>query len=403
MTSRALGAPPAGFLDAGSGEPLHEAARDVLATLLGVGTEGTPDLGADPAVWVDPARRYGSARRAQILSDRARETVAGHLGCRPDEVSFTSSGTQAVHLGLLGSLSGRSRVGDGLVTSAVEHSSVLAVADHHRAGGGRSELVSVDDVGRVDLAAWSDAVRAPGVAVAALQSANHEVGTRQPIAAAAAACADAAVPLLVDASQSVGRALRVPDGWSLLTASAHKWGGPPGVGILAVRSGTRWRSTLPSDSREGGRVPGFPAVVWTVAAAAALDAQVAAAEAEDRRLTRLVDHIRSEVVLRVPDCVVLGDPLDRLPHVVTFSCLYVDGEAMLDALDGAGFAVSSGSSCTSSALEPSHVLVAMGALSQGNVRVSLPRGVTDEDVARFLDVLPGVVSDVRGDLRTVGL
>ena len=258
MTSRALGAAPAGFLDAASGEPLHEAARNVLATLLGAVGDGGSGPHPDPALWVDPGRRYGSARRARILSDGARETVAGHLGCRPDEVSFTASGTQAVHLGLLGALSGRARAGDVLVTSAVEHSSVLAAAEHHAGSGGSTRLVGVDAAGRVDLEAWADAVGARGVAVAALQSANHEVGTRQPVEAASAACAAAGVPLLVDAAQSVGRAAPLPEGWSILTASAHKWGGPPGVGVLAVRSATRWRSTLPRDDREGGTRPGLP-------------------------------------------------------------------------------------------------------------------------------------------------
>ncbi len=402
MTSRTPSIAPPGYLDAASSEPLHHAAREVLATLLGVhGESPAPNL-LDAAVWVDPTRRYGSARRAQILYDQARETVAHHLGCRSDEVSFTSSGTQAVHLGITGGLAGRRRIGDLLAASAVEHSAVLHSADHHRAGGGRTHLVGVDPLGRVELADWATAVAQPGVALACLQSANHEVGTRQPVAEAAEICLGAGVPLLVDAAQSVGRFEPLPTGWSILTASAHKWGGPAGVGVLAVRSGTRWRATGPVDEREAGRVPGFPGVALAMAAAAALEAQVTSADAEDVRLTRLVDRIRGEVASRVPHTEVLGDPIDRLPHIVTFSCLYVDGEAVLDELDRAGFAVSSGSSCTSSALEPSHVLVAMGALSQGNIRVSLPRGVRTADVEQFLDVLPGVVALVRAALGAPG-
>jgi cysteine desulfurase len=230
-------------------------------------------------------------------------------------------------------------------------------------------------------------------------SANHEVGTVQPVADAAAACAAAGVPLYVDAAQSAGR-VPVPGGWSLLTASAHKWGGPPGVGVLVVRKGVRWSSPLPADERELGRVPGFPNLPAVVAAAASLRARAEEQEAEAARLAPLVDRIRDRVAATVPDVEVVGHPTGRLPHLVTFSCLYVDGEALLHALDARGFAVSSGSSCTSSTLTPSHVLEAMGVLSHGNVRVSLHRETTEADVDRFLAVLPDVVAELR---RTAGV
>jgi cysteine desulfurase len=119
------------------------------------------------------------------------------------------------------------------------------------------------------------------------------------------------------------------------------------------------------------------------------------AATERVRLSALVDRIRATVSARIPDVEVVGDPVERLPHLVNFSCLYVDGEALVHALDREGFAVSSGSSCTASTLQPSHVLEAMGVLTHGNVRVSLHRDTTAEDVDRFLDVLPGIVGDIR--------
>ncbi len=332
-----------------------------------------------------------------MLLEQARAEVAELLGARPDEVSFTSSGTQAVHLGVLGALRGRRRTGRHLVTGAVEHSSVLHAAEVHEHDGGTVETVGVDRTGRVDAAAFAAAVSRPGTALACLQTANHEVGTLQPVAEAAQACLAAGVPLLVDAAQSAGR-LPVPDGWSILTASAHKWGGPAGVGVLAIRKGTRWRSPYPQDERERRRVPGFENVPAVVAAAAALRARVAEEAAQGPRMSALVDRIRAEVPRLVPDVEVIGDPVRRLPHIVTFSCLYVEGEALLTELDRAGFAVSSGSSCTASTLRPSHVLEAMGVLTHGNVRVSLPRGVTDGDVDRFLAVLPDVVRRIRASL-----
>jgi cysteine desulfurase len=168
--------------------------------------------------------------------------------------------------------------------------------------------------------------------------------------------------------------------------------------VLAVRKGTRFRSALPADEREGGRVPGFANVPAIVAAAASLRAVRAEAAAENARLHALVERIRAAVPRLVPETEVVGDPVDRLPHLVTFSCLYVDGEVLLSELDRAGFAVSSGSSCTSSSLVPSHVLAAMGVLTEGNVRVSLPSGTRGEQVERFLAVLPELVARVREPL-----
>ncbi|GAA2698528.1 cysteine desulfurase family protein [Nonomuraea recticatena] len=371
------------YFDAASTEPLHPRAREALITAMDAG-------------WADPARLYGQARRAHLLLEQARTEVAEALGARPDEVSFTSSGTQAVHLGVLGTLHGRRRAGRHLVTSAVEHSSVLHAAAVHEGEGGMVSTVGVDLAGRVDLAAFGAAVAMEGTALACLQTANHEVGTLQPVERAAAICREHGVPLLVDAAQSAGR-LPIPQGWSVLTASAHKWGGPAGVGVLAVRKGTRFRSFLPEDERERRRVPGFENVPAVVAAAAALVAVKEEAERDNARLSALVDVIRERVPQVVPDVEVIGDPVDRAPHIVTFSCLYVDGEALLTELDKAGFAVSSGSSCTASTLRPSHVLEAMGVLTHGNVRVSLPRGASAAEVDRFLTVLPDVVRRIRQD------
>ncbi|HKS98200.1 MAG TPA: aminotransferase class V-fold PLP-dependent enzyme, partial [Rugosimonospora sp.] len=149
--------------------------------------------------------------------------------------------------------------------------------------------------------------------------------------------------------------------------------------------------------------PGGLGLPEIVAAAASLRAVLAEQAEQARRLHALVDLVRREVAATVPDVEVVGDPVDRLPHLVTFSCLYVDGEALLHELDRAGFAVSSGSSCTASTLRPSHVLEAMGVLSHGNVRVSLHRGTTEAEVRRFLDVLPGIVADLRTRAGVAGL
>ncbi|MGN6330888.1 MAG: cysteine desulfurase family protein [Motilibacteraceae bacterium] len=386
------------YLDAASAQPPHPAARAAWAATLERG-------------WADPSRLHPEGRRAAALLDAARAGVAHALGAHPDEVSFTSSGTTAVHTGLLGLLTAAARR-DGepgrVVVSAVEHSAVLRAADAHAAAGGEVSVVPVDRTGRVDVeeflaaVAGQDGARA---AAACLQSGNHEVGTLQPVAEVAAGCGRLGVPLLVDAAQSVGR-MPVPAGWSVLAASAHKWGGPPGVGVLVVRRPVRWRSPWPEDEREAGRFPGAPPLPAALGAASALEsirADPAAEAGESARLSALVERIRTEVTRRVPDVEVVGHPDLRLPHIVTFSCLYVDGEALVTGLARAGHSVSSGSSCTSSTLRPSHVLEAMGVLTHGNVRVSLPYGTSGADVDAFLEDLPRVVAEVRSAAGVAGL
>ncbi|MEW1872689.1 aminotransferase class V-fold PLP-dependent enzyme [Streptomyces caelestis] len=371
------------YFDAASGAPLHPVARQALTASLDEG-------------WADPARLYREGRRARLLLDAAREAAAEAVGCRPDELVFTSSGTSAVHSGIAGALAGRRRAGHHLIVSAVEHSSVLHAAEVHQAGGGAVTEVAVDRTGAVSPSGYADALR-PDTALACLQSANHEVGTVQPVAGVAEVCRAAGVPLLVDAAQSLGWG-PVEGDWSLLAASAHKWGGPPGAGLLVVRKGVRFAPQGPRDERESGRAAGFENLPAIVAAAASLRAVRAEAAEEAVRLRELTERIRARVPRLVPDVEVVGDPERRLPGIVTFSCLYVDGETLLHELDRAGFSVSSGSSCTSSTLTPSHVLRAMGVLSEGNIRLSLPPGTRAEDVERFLSVLPEVVSGVREKL-----
>ncbi|MFJ4733167.1 cysteine desulfurase/sulfurtransferase TusA family protein [Streptomyces sp. NPDC088770] len=371
------------YFDAASSAPLHPVARQALLAALDEG-------------WADPARLHREGRRARLLLDASREAAAEAVGCRADELTFTSSGTRAVHSGIAGALAGRRRVGRHLIVSEVEHSSVLHSAEAHEADGGSVTRVPVDRQGRVAVGSY-EAVLREDTALACLQSANHEVGTEQPVAEVASVCRTAGVPLLVDAAQSLAWG-PVGGDWSLLTASAHKWGGPSGTGLLVVRKGVRFAPRGPVDERESGRAAGFENIPAIVAAAAALRAVRAEAAEEAVRLRELTERIRARVPRLVPDVEVVGDPVRRLPGVVTFSCLYVDGETLLHELDREGFSVSSGSSCTSSTLTPSHVLKAMGVLSEGNVRVSLPSGTPEEEVERFLAVLPGAVAGVREKL-----
>lgn len=382
MTPTTPSAPssPRVVLDAGGAAPLLPETLEALRA-------------ARYEAWSGPRRLHSEGRRAGLLLGAARETVAGAVGARTEEVRFAPSHTAALHAAVGAIAPARRRVGRRIVASAVERSALLAAAEH--TSPDEVTLVPVDRLGRVDADAFGAAVAADGVGLACLQHANAEVGTLQPVGAVHAAARAAGVPLLVDAGSSLGH-VDVGPSWDVLTADPADWGGPDGVGVLVVRAGVRARPVAPEDPD-----PWFPGGVSTAvafAAAVSLTAARSRQAAEDARLRALVARVRDRVAALVPDVDVVGDPTDRLPHVLTFSCLYVDGEAILGELDAAGFAVGSGSACTSLTLRPSHVLAAMGALTQGNVRLTLHPGVTEEDVERFCEVLPGAVARVRARL-----
>ncbi len=381
------------FLDASSG-PMHPAARETLLAAVEVG-------------WADPRRLHAEGRRARVLLDQAREVLAAGLGVRPPEVSFLPGGPVALSSALDGIRYAGRRRGGRTVAAAVEHSAVLVPAREIAARDERTELldeVRVDDVGRLDLGAWRSALEVPGTVVAALQSANGEVGTRQPLGAAHEACRRLGVPLVVDAMAGLGRD-PVPDAYDVLVGDARSWGGPAGVGVLVVPERTRWRRPGAQTEVEAGRTDVEPVIPLALAAAEAWQQTQTSGSAvgDAAAAAELVGRIRDAAAL-VPDTVVAGDPQDRLPHVVTFSCLFVDGEALVHELDRRGFAVASGSACTASTLEPSHVLAAMGTLTHGNVRVTLPLSAISTSRAAGVDAFCAQLADavraVRASLGT---
>ncbi len=370
------GDPREGYLDTASAEPLHPAARDTLLAALERG-------------FADPRRLHRAGRDARMLLDNARAVVAESVGAYPDEVGFTASGTDAVHRGLLGLLAareGQSQAPGGIVHTAVEHSSVLHAVAWRPSPAHVS--VPVDPTGRVDADDVGRAARGPAVAAVAVQAANQEVGTLQPVDLLDL---PEGVPLLVDAAAAVGR-VDLPTRWAVLAASARKWGGPPGVGVLVVRRSARWTTPFPGDS--GLDALGADNVPGALAAAAALQAVLADRASVAAHQSALVDRIRAAAAA-LGDTEVVGHPVERLPHLVTFSCLYVAGDELVAALDRRGYGVASGSACTASTLEPSHVLAAMGALTHGNVRVSLRRDTTAEEVDGFCAALTDAVTEIR--------
>jgi cysteine desulfurase len=372
------------FLDGSSGEPMLPAARQAW-------------VDAQQAGWGDPVRLHRPGRLAAQALDQARELIAGAVGARPDEVIFTASAAHSNQAAIAGLALGRRRVGRRIVTTAIDHSSVLAAA----AAAGSHTAIEVDHEGHVDLERWTGAVQSTGTAAACIQVANHEVGTLQPYTEAAQICQRAEVPLILDATAALGRIeLGDAGGWSMLTGWAGAFGGPASVGILVIKKNARWRAPYPTDDYQGGRWPGVPDVPAIYAAAVALDSWLQSGHAVSKRQHDLIDQLRAGIAQRVPDVDVAGDPVRRVPHLLTFSVLYVDGETLTLELDKAGFAVASGSACSASSEHPSHVLAAMGALTHGNVRIGLTWSTTAAEIERFLQVLPPVVAGIRA---TVGV
>lgn len=371
-------------------------------------------MSALDAGWADPRRLYAEGRTARTLLDQAREVLADGLGVRPAEVSFLPSGPNALGAGLQGLRYAGRRRGARMVATAVEHSAILTTGRHYAAAArdpagtqGPSPFaeVPVDRHGRVDLLALEHAVAGDGTVLAAVQSANAEVGTRQPLERAYEICAAHAIPLLVDAMASLGRDA-TPEHFDVMAGDARSWGGPGGLGVLVVPERTRWRRPGPDSELEHGRTDVEPMVALALASAEAWRQTDADRARQSASSSALIRRLRAAAG-NLPDVDVVGDPDDRLPHVLTFSMLYVDGEALAIELDRRGFAIGSGSACTSSTLEPSHVLAAMGVLTHGNVRLTLPLDpiapTLDADVSRFIAELPGAVAAVRAQLGATGL
>ena len=337
------------------------------------------------AAAADPGRVHTEGHVVRAVVEEAREQVAALLGARSREVVFTSGGTESC---VTATWMGLER-GSHVVVPAVEHSCVREASAQFASA---VTTVGVDGLGRVAvdevLAAVTD-----DTALVHVQWGNHEVGTLQPVAEVVAACRERGVLVHVDACMAAGHVPIAFDdlGADLLSVSSHKLGGPPGVGALLVRRGLRLRPLLVGGDQERARRAGLenvPAIVGFGAACASIDV---AAEGDEQR--RLTDTIRRADL--GPGVGVLGDPVERLPHVLCLAVEGVEAEPVLLGLDQSGVAVHSGSSCSSESLEPSPVLEAMGVDASRSLRVSVGWSSTDADVAAFVAALPPVLDRLR--------
>ncbi|WP_061962599.1 cysteine desulfurase family protein [Demequina flava] len=363
------------YLDAGGRSPVTSRTAQALQAGL---TDG----------WADPARLNGESRQARALLDGAREAIAEVLRVHHDNVHFTHSvpfAAERVLRSMVAARRGRSRI----VVSAIERDALVDVAEF--LSPGNVDRIDVDRLGHLDLDAFRAAVSSPDVAVAVVQHANHEIGTVQRLDAIHAIAADAGVPLVVDATASIGH-VEAPAHWDALIADPADWGAPAGLGVVALRPQTRWLQAWPDGDDDWA--PGGVSVPIALAAAVALQERVEGMEREAQRQHDLVGRLRSGME-HLEGVTVVGDPVERLPHLMTAAFMYLDGEPLVSRLDREGFSVGSGSACGKAAFQPSSVLAAMGALTHGNLRIGLHPGITEQDIDRFLATMPRVIEAVR--------
>jgi cysteine desulfurase len=349
----------------------------------------------------NPSSVHAAGRRAKELVEDAREQVAAAVGARPDEIVFTGGGTEADNLALKGAAAKLRGNGNHVIVSAFEHHAVLDAAQWLKEQGFEVSLAPVGPDGLIDPGAVAALVR-PATILVSVMAVNNEVGTIQPIGEIAAAVRAANPNALVhtDAVQALGNVPVDLHRWGvdLAAFAAHKVGGPKGVGALFVRSGVAVEATV----HGGGQERGLRSGTLNVAGIAGfgLAARTASKEVDEKRerVGAMRDRLLEGLRAQIPDLSVNGDIEARVPGTLNVSIPGTEGETLLLLLDQAGIASSSGSACASGAVDPSHVLIAMGVpkkLALGSLRFSLGRASSDEDVDAALAVLPAIVKQAR--------
>lgn len=330
--------------------------------------------------------------------DTARERMAALLGADPDEIIFTSCGSESDNTAVWSAIRTQPEKRH-LITTRVEHPAVLNVMQYWERQGYRVTYLSVDGKGRLDLDEYAAAL-SEDTALASIMFANNEVGNIYPIQRMAEMAKERGVLFHTDAVQAVGKTpidlAHLPA--DMLSLSGHKLHAPKGIGVLYVRKGVRFRPFMRGGHQERGRRAGTENVPYIVGLGMA--AQLAATHMQEERVSvaLLRDKLESGLLERIPDCMVNGDVENRLPNTSNIAFKNVEGEAILLMLDRLGICASSGSACTSGSLEPSHVLRAMGVpfnFAHGSVRLSLSRYTTVEDVDFVIKHFPGVIETLR--------
>lgn len=347
----------------------------------------------------NPSAQYAEGRKARAAVDSARDLLAELLNCRPQEVIFTSGGTEADNLALKGYLDRQRSKGRHLLISAIEHPAVRNAAGWLATRGWDVETVPVDRYGLVHRHAVEERLRSE-TAMVAVMHASNEVGTLQPIADIAALCAERAIAVLTDAVQTAGRTrLDCQElGADFVSLSAHKFGGPKGVGALVVRNGQALEGLVHGGGQERGYRSGTENVAGIVGMATALQAARRAYGEEMSLLERLSERL-IRGLSQIPGVVLVGHPSQRLPGFVSVCIEGVSGDSLVLSLDRHGIAASSGPACSAGAIQVSATLLAMGIspeIAQGALRLTLGHSSQAADVDSLLEVLPPLLERLRG-------
>jgi len=377
---------PPVYLDYNATTPLRSEALDAMLPYL------QEDFG-------NPSSVHWAGRRAKHGLEDARERVAALLHARPAEILFTSGGTESNNLALRGMVAAARAQKAHVITTAIEHASILEPLRLLATEGVSVTILPVDEEGRIQVEDVQAALR-PDTTLVSLSLANQEIGTIQPIAAVSQLTREHGVPLHVDAVQAAGKLpLNVNQlGADLLSLSAHKIYGPKGIGALYVRTGLRLAPLMAGGAQEREKRPGTENVAAAVGFGRAATLAAQELELTTAHCLQLIHRLWAAIQARVPDVVLNGPTHDRLANTLNVCFMEAAGEGLLMGLDLAGIAVSTGSACAAGSLEPSHVLLALGRseeAAKSALRFSVGKYTTEQDIDRVLEVLPDIVARVR--------
>lgn len=351
-------------------------------------------------IYANPSSLHSPAQRAKEALEDARSRIAKIINCSPREIFFTSGGSEADNQAIFSAAAAGEKKGKKhIISTAFEHHAVLHCLDRLEKQGFEITRLPVGENGIVLAEDVKSAIREDTCLVSVMY-ANNEIGTIQPIAEIGAICRERKIPFHTDAVQAVGH-LPIDaqtEQIDLLSASAHKFHGPRGVGFLYARRGFPLQSLIEGGAQERGKRAGTENLPAIVGMAAALEESIREAETTNARISQYRDEIIDSILAQVPHCVLNGDREKRLAGNISFCFEGIEGESLLLLLDSRGIAASSGSACTSGSLEPSHVLLSIGRIhdiAHGSLRLTLDKENNEEEVAYILKVLPEIVSYLR--------
>jgi cysteine desulfurase len=347
----------------------------------------------------NPSSLYSIARESKKVVEEARANVASALGSHPDEIYFTSGGTESDNWAIKGVAYANRKKGNHIITSAIEHHAVLHTVEYLERQGFEITYLPVDETGQIRIDDLKAAITEKTILVS-IMFANNEIGTIEPVAEIGKVCRERGIYFHTDAVQAIGnvpidvQALQI----DLLSLSAHKFYGPKGVGALYIRKGVRIDNFLHGGGQERRKRAGTENVAGIVGLGCAIEMAVSDMDERNRRVQALRDRILAGILEQIPYVRLNGHPEKRLPGNLNISFDFIEGESILLLLDHFGICASTGSACTSGTLEPSHVLLAIGLPAEtahGSLRLTLGQENTDEDVDYVLMHLQTVVQRLR--------